>query len=217
MIEKIWNFIEKSFGTNAVIVMIICIVFFWLVTNLPKIMDSIHYFQSRKISHINEALSSEWIDDDYKKILKKDISRLYLSGSLKIKVSDREVEEIVKISDITQGCFSTIEIYHAISRIRWGFYELPLEDLEKDKMDIERSQIVDRKMMFFFIVFMPLLTFLFFQDFDIMSFGNQYYLIPLGLYVTVSVIIIRNLFISLKEKENAIKVLKYFIHSLEID
>lgn len=217
MIEKIWDFFEKNFGVNAVIVMMMAVAIFYLVTNLPKIMDSINYFQSRKIKHITEALSSEWVDDNYKKILKKDISRLYLSGTLKIKVSDREVEEIVNISNMTQGYFSTIEIYHAIRRLKWDFHQLPLEDLKNEKIDIEKSQIVDRKIIFFFIVFLPSVTFLFFQDINGVFFLSKYQLIPLGFAITILVIIIRGLLASLKEKENAIRVLGYFIHSLNVN
>ncbi len=217
MIEKIWDFFEKSFGINAVIVMMIAIFIFYIVTNLPKIMDSITYFQSRKIKHINEALSSEWVDDNSKKILKRDISSLYLSGILKIKVSEKEVEEIVKVSNITDGNFSTIELYHSISRLPWGFYQLPLEDLKNKKNDIEKSQIVDRRVMFFFIVFLPSLTFLFFQDINGVFFWNKYQLIPLVLAIIILVTIVRTLLVSLKEKRNAISVLKYFIFSLEAD
>ena len=133
MIEKIWDFFEKNFGVSAVIVMTIAIAIFYFVINLPKIMDSITYFQSRKIKHINEALGSDWVDDDYKKVLKKNLSILYLFGTLNIRANKKEMKEIIKLSDITEDYFSTVEIYQAIKTLPSDFYNLSLNGL-KDEM-----------------------------------------------------------------------------------
>lgn len=211
MIERIWDFFEKSFGINAVVVMMIAIAIFYLVTNLPKIMDSITYFQSRKIKHITEALSSEWVSDDHKEILKKDISALYILVTSKIKVGEKETKEIVKLSTMTGGRFSTIELHHAVNKIGYDFHGLSLEDLKSIKANLEGDQRFDR-FMIFLLCLIPILPLWFFQSVEIS--WNKYSLIIFGIYLGFLLDTIRHKFMSIKQKENAIRVLKYFIRSL---
>lgn len=219
MIEKIWDFFEKSFGINAVIVMMIAMSIFYIVTNLPKIMDSITYFQSRKIKHITEALSSEWVDDNYKKILKKDISRLYLSGTLKIKANEKEVKEIIRLSDMTGDSFSTIEIYHAIKKLPSGFYNLPLDDLKSEMHILSNHKEIIIKLIFALIFLLFIIFFFLMNEFlkelkSIYIFDRQ--LILLFIFpIFMFIILIRDIFTTIKEIDSSNKVLKYFINKLE--
>ena len=155
MNEGIFIFFLENFGITTVIVMTITYAMFLIITNLPKIIDSITYFQSRKIKHITEALNSEWVDDDYKKILKKDISRLYLSGTLKIKASEKQVKEIIKIFDVMKGSCSANEVYSAIKNLPNEFYGLSLYALEEEKKKQETRMVRDKIAFIFFILVVP--------------------------------------------------------------
>lgn len=139
MDEGIFSFFLDNFGIKTVVFVMATYALYLLITNLPKIMESITYFQSRKIKHITEALNSEWVNDDYKKILKKDISRLYLSGTLKIKANEKQVKEIIKIIDVMKGSCSTKEVYSAIKNLPNEFYNFSLNVLKKEKTKQERK------------------------------------------------------------------------------
>lgn len=175
-------------------------------------MDSLGCFQSRKIKYMNEALNSEWVSDNHKKILKKDISALYIFGNLKIKVSERETSEIVKLSAKTDGRFSTMELHHAINSIGYNIYNLLLVDLESRKTNLEKSQIFGR-IIIFLLCLIPILPLWFFQNTEIS--WNKYHLVIFGINLSFLLDIIRYKLISLKQKENAMRVLKYFIFSLD--
>lgn len=221
MIERIWDFFEKSFGINAVIVMMIALAIFYFVTNLPKIMDSITYFQSRKIKHITEALSSEWVDDNYKKLLKKEISILYLSGTLKVKASEKQVKEIVELSNITEGHFSIVQIYHAVKILIPDFYNLNSVNLKIEKSRIEIINYKIRSLNMILIIFM-VSTFLFFEDEIIREIhytytGDSYVSLIFMFPVFMSIFLIKGLFSMIKELESSNKVIKYFINKSETD
>lgn len=221
MSEGIFSFFLENFGITTVMIITVTYALSLLVTNLPKIIDSITYFQSRRIKHINEALNSEWVDDNYKKVLKKEISRLYLSGTLKIKASEREVKEIIKLSNITEERFNILELHHAVKNIKSYFYNYSLDELKNENIRIEKSRRPDFLMLFSFFVFLPFIAFLFLKD--PINYSNT--MIILRKYHAIFPVILVVLFIaniiliitSLKEKSNVIRVLKYFIHSLEGD
>lgn len=210
MDESLLSFLLENFGINVVIMVMIASAILFIVNSLPKIMDSLGYFQSRKIKHMNEALNSEWVSDDHKQILKKDISASYIYGTLKIKVSEKETKEIVELSAKTDGRFSTMELYHAINNIGYNFYNLPLEDLESRKTDLEGEQRFDRMIMFL-LYLIPIAVLLMFQNVEIS--WNKYHLLIFGIYLSVLLNIIRYRLAFLKQKENAMRVLNYFIRS----
>ncbi|MDV3197432.1 MAG: hypothetical protein Q8884_02425, partial [Sweet potato little leaf phytoplasma] len=163
MDEGLLSFFLENFGINIVIVVITVVAIFFFIYNLPKFIDSITYFQSRKIKHITEALSSEWVDDNYKKLLKKDISKLYLSGTLKIKASERQVKEIINLSNITEDNFSTLQIYHAVKILLPNFYNLNLVNL---KIERSRVKIINYKIriIHMILIIFILSIYLFFED-----------------------------------------------------
>lgn len=221
MDEGIFSFFLDNFGIKTVVFVMATYALYLLITNLPKIMESITYFQSRKIKHITEALNSEWVDDDYKKILKKDISRLYLSGTLRIKANEKEVKEIIKLSDMTEGAFNIIELYHAVKNIQFNIYDLPLNELKNEKISIEKSRVLDCLMLLSFFILIPLSVFVTLRD-PIKYFNAVSMIFPIKyhsiLIIFMAFLLIADLIliiISLKQKSNTIKVLEYFIDSLE--
>ena len=173
MDEGIFSFFLDNFGIKTVIFIMATYALFLLITNLPKIIDSMNYFQSRKIKHITEALTSEWVDDNYKKILKKDISRLYLSGTLKIKANEKQVKEIIKISDIMQGSCNAKEIYSVIINLPYEFYNLGINTLEKEKKRQERKMDYEKIMFYLFVLVVPSFYIVYLYSY---AKGNNYYL-----------------------------------------
>lgn len=223
MDEGIFSFFLDNFGIKTVVFVMATYALYLLTTNLPKIMESITYFQSRKIKHINEALNSEWVDDDYKKILKKDISRLYLSGTLRIKANEKEVKEIIKLSDMTEGAFNIIELHHAVKGLQLYFYNLPINELNNEKFRVEKNRILDFLMLLAFFTILPYSMFVFSQN-PIKYFNAMSVIIPINLHTIFIVFMVFLLIFdivliitSLKQKSNTIRVLKYFINSLEDD
>lgn len=155
MDESILSFFLDNFGIQALVVAMMTYALFLLITNLPKILDSITYFQSRKIKHITEALNSEWVEDNYKKILKKDISKLYLSGTLKIKASEKQVREIIEVLDILKGSCSAKDVYTVIKNMPNEFYKLSLYDLKQEKKKQEKRIYYEKIMCVFFVFVVP--------------------------------------------------------------
>lgn len=117
----------KDFGFYPIMTIIIIIA---TIVTFPKFIESSTYFKSRKIKYINEALNSEWVDSDSKKILGENISRIYLSSALNIRADRKKIKEIVKIYERLEGSADTIEIYKAFEILPEYFYDLPLDIIE---------------------------------------------------------------------------------------
>lgn len=114
----------KDFGFYPIITIIIIIA---TIVTFPKFIESSTYFKSRKIKYITEALNSEWVDSDSKKILGENISRIYLSSALNIRADRKKIKEIVKIYERLEGSADTIEIYKAFEILPDYFYDFPLD------------------------------------------------------------------------------------------
>lgn len=125
-----------EFGLYSIIIPLLITL---AIFNFPKFVDSTTYFKARKIKYMNEALESNWIDSDSKKILSESISMMYFSSALNIKVDKRKVKEILKIYDALDQSFNTIEIYHALRYLPIFFYDLPLNELKKGRDKVKRN------------------------------------------------------------------------------
>ena len=149
------------------------------ILHLPKFIDSVTYFKSRKIQHINEALESSHVDDESKRLLSENITRIYLSRSLGIKANVNEVRETLKIYDLLQGKFNTLIIYRSIGDLPLKVYNLSLEELRREKLEIEHVLIVNRYIMNIYVlmIFITFPLFLYysapaFLDNELFSYKN---------------------------------------------
>lgn len=138
-----FSFLLENFGINVVIIVIVIFTIFLLVTNLPKVMESITYFQSRKIKHIIEALESDYVNEHSKKILSENINRFYLARGLGINANSGKIQEIVRIYDFLKGDFDTIQIYRSIDKLPKGLYGFPIIKIKEVRKNIKRKQKIN--------------------------------------------------------------------------
>lgn len=162
------DFLQKSWGLYGVIIF----AFIAFIIYLPKFIDSVTYFKSRKIQHINEALESEYVDDDSKRLLSENITRIYLARSLGVRTSGRKVQETLKIYDILQGEFDTLAIYRSMEHLPLEVYNLSMTELNHEKLDIEHTLRVNRYLMNFYVVAL-LITFPLFLYYSVPAFYNK--------------------------------------------
>ena len=139
---------------------------------LPKFIDSVTYFKSRKIQHINEALESNYVDNESKRLLSENITRIYLARSLGIKASGNEVRETLKIYDLLQGEFNTSMIYRSMNALPFKIYNLSSEELRHEKLEIEHKLRVNRYLMNIYVLII-FVTFPLFLYFSIPAFWNK--------------------------------------------
>ena len=153
------HFLQKSWGLYGVILF----AFVAFIIYLPKFIDSITYFKSRKIQHINEALESDYVDEHSKRLLSENITRIYLARSLGVKVSNNEVRETLKIYDLLQGKFDTLMIYRSTVALPLKVYNLTREELHHEKLEIEHKLKVNRYVIniYVFIIFITFPLFLY--------------------------------------------------------
>lgn len=221
MDEGVLSFFLENFGINIVIVVITVVAILFFISNLPKFVDSITYFQSRKIKHINEALGSEWVDEDYKTILKKNLSVLYILETLKIRASKKQVKEIINLSNITEDRFSTLQIYHSVKILVPNFYDLNLVNLKIEKSRVETIDYKIRSINMMLIILIVSI-FLYFEDEIIREIhytytGDNYISLVFIFPVFMFIFLTKGFFGMIKELESSKKVLTYFINRLETD
>ena len=161
-------FLQQNWGLYSVV----GFAFIGFTLYLPKFIDSVTYFKSRKIQHINEALESNYVDDESKRLLSENITRIYLARSLGIKVSGNEVRETLKIYDLLQGEFNTSMIYRSMRALPLGVYNLSSEELHHEKLDIEHKLRVNRYLMNIYVLII-FVTFPLFLYFSIPAFWNK--------------------------------------------
>lgn len=161
-------FLQKNWGIYSVAGFAII----GFILYLPRFIDSVTYFKSRKIQHINEALESNYVDDESKRLLSENITRIYLSRSLGIKANIKKVRETLKIYDLLQGRFDTLMIYRSIGALPLSVYNLSLEELHYEKLEIEHVLRVNRYLMNFYVLII-FITFPSFLYYSIPTFLNK--------------------------------------------
>ncbi|AGP49478.1 hypothetical protein PSYCG_09955 [Psychrobacter sp. G] len=192
------------------------------IFTLPKFVDSTTYFKSRKIKYMNEALESNWVDSDSKRIFSESISRMYLYSSLGIKANKKEVEEILRIYDMLNKKFNAVEIYYALKIISENFFTL---SLEKAKEEYENTviQSITNKMLVFLTAFSIVLCYTYFIYHLIYAISNDIFFTKdylLNDFSSIMGVVISTIgffisYFSVKKLKNARKIMACHIGSLE--
>lgn len=212
------NILIEEFGFYSIIIPLLVIV---AVFTLPRFVDSTTYFKSRKIKYINEALSSDWVDSDSKKILSESISSIYLYSTLNIKADRKKVKQILKIYSILNEEFSTVDIYYSLKYLPFFFYDYPLEVLKERKSDIKKisksnkiglalggTALSTSSMVFIYELSLAISNGVFFTNSYLI---NDFSLI---IGVIVSGLLLLYSYYDMKKVKNAIDILDYYMAGL---
>lgn len=162
------DFLQKSWGLYGVVFF----AFVAFVFYLPKFIDSVTYFKSRKIQHINEALDSNHVDSYSKRLLSENITRVYLSRSLGINASSEKVQEILKIYDALQEKFPTLVIYRSLGDLPPNIYNLSIAELKDAKLSIDQTLRINRTFINFYLI-ATFISFLLFFYYSAFAFYNE--------------------------------------------
>lgn len=212
------DFLQKSWGLYGVVFF----AFMAFVFYLPKFIDSVTYFKSRKIQHINEALGSNHVDDHSKRLLSENITRIYLSRSLGISASNQKVQEILKIYDALEGEFDTLAIYRSLGDLPPNIYDFSIAELSNAKLDINQTLRLNRYFINFYVLVIFITLALFFyhsflafhsDGFFTYEYFNTGFLYGCGFLMVLTTYIMSTL--SYKSIQEANNIVCRFIEKLE--
>lgn len=212
------DFLQKSWGLYGVVFF----AFMAFVFYLPKFIDSIAYFKSRKIQHINEALDSNHVDEYSKRLLSENVTRIYLSRSLGINASNQKIQEILKIYDTLQGGFDTLTIYRSLGDLPSNIYDFSIAELDDAKLDIDQKLRINKFFINFYILVI-FITFPFFFYYSVLAFYTEsfftYKYLNSGFLYGFTFLIVLTIYIlsifSYKSIQTAKDIICYFIEKAE--
>lgn len=192
------------------------------IFTLPKFIDSTTYFKSRKIKYMNEALESNWVDNDSKRIISESISRMYLHSSLGIKANKKEVEEILRVYDMLNKEFNAVEIYYALKIISESFFILPIEKAKEEYKNTV-MQSMTNKIIVFLTTFSMVICYTYFIYYLIYAISNDIFFTKnylLNDFSSIMGVVISTIgffisYFSVKKLKNARKIMACHIGSLE--
>lgn len=113
MLDQIIVFVEKVFGAKAVLVILSFISVYLFTIKLPTLIESLSYTNSRKISRMNDAASSKNVNEVHKKIFRREISSLYMSNTLGINATEKELKKAYVLQGLLNKYYNIKEIYYA--------------------------------------------------------------------------------------------------------
>ena len=208
----------EEFGFYSIIIPLLITA---AVFTLPKFVDSTTYFKARKIKYINEALSSDWVDSDSKKILSESISSIYLSSALRIKADRKKVKEIIKIYNILHENFSAIEIYYALRHLPMFFYNLPLDALKERRDKIEFLSKSSKSVVFISTISLSISSMYFIYSLSVAIYNDEFftrsYLLndfSFIIGVIISGFILLHSYSEMRRFRDAINILEYYMAGL---
>ncbi|WP_131667630.1 hypothetical protein [Psychrobacter pygoscelis] len=148
---EFFKFIQDNLGYSGLV--LIGIILF--VLYIPKFIDSFGYLKNIKIRHLNDALSSEYIDDDTRVILSEKLSIIYFEKCIGSTTSYEKNRYVLTAYEIFDGKFNMSKIHQSLNYLPCGFHMLPrnrLEHINKSILEQEKSLEKHRKLMVLLIV-----------------------------------------------------------------
>lgn len=206
--EPLLSFLEKYLDPSISNIFILVVIGFYIlynsVTKSPDFMESLGYFNLRKIKKIEYAINSENIDHKYKSILRDHYSILQISRALSIAPNKARIERSIEAYEKIGKYCTLKEIYLSISVLGYYFHEMEINDIKIKSKIIEKNiQVTKRNFtLFFFVIVGASFYFLITSDFKITF--NHFDIVMLILAFIAMALIIPELVIA---NLSAIKVL----------
>lgn len=171
MLELFLTSIKESFGAKSGLIVLLFVSVYLFFIKIPKILDSINYLTSRKIARMNEAVSSEHINETHKKIFKRELSSIYVLNTFGVKASEKELKKVERLQGLLRHNYSVKEIYNTTKffPVNQDLGSLTVNDLKAIEGEIKKNRNSN-----FTSAFSLLLLILFFTYFGIYPILSRY-------------------------------------------